>query len=119
MSLNGAKVFMVEDESPVAALLEVSLVHLGAEVVDAAWRLGQALDIAARTRADVAILDINLAGERVFPVAQALLDRGLPFIFATGYGREGVPEAFQHAPVVAKPFTEEDLEAALKSALGR
>ena len=70
---------------------------------------------------DVAILDVNVAGENVEPVAERLALQGVPFIFATGYGEAGVPLRYRDRPVVAKPFRSEQLEAAIQRAvaLGR
>lgn len=116
MSLRGLRVMLVEDESQVALLVEAMLEDLGCELVDAAWRAVQAEALAHATRADVAILDVNLAGERVFPTAEVLRRRGVPVVFATGYGQDGVPALFDEAPVLAKPFRQAELAAALERA---
>ena len=68
---------------------------------------------------DVAILDVNVAGETITPVAQALSERPVPFVFATGYGESGVPEAFRGRPTLQKPFGMADVEQRLREAVGR
>jgi FixJ family two-component response regulator len=68
---------------------------------------------------DVAILDVNLNGQPAFPIAEALSERGIAFVWATGYGRGGVPVSLQNAPVLPKPFQQKDLERALRAALAR
>jgi CheY-like chemotaxis protein len=67
---------------------------------------------------DLAILDVRLHGESVGPVADALAAKGLPFIFATGYGRNGLPEAYRSKPVLEKPFSQNDLQRALDALTG-
>jgi CheY-like chemotaxis protein len=99
----GIKVLLVEDEGTVAMLIEEMLEDLGCTVV------------ASVPEVDLAILDVNLAGERVFPVAEILRGRGVPFLFSTGYGASGLPEEFAQSPVLHKPFSESELQ--LKIAL--
>ncbi|MCJ8521867.1 hypothetical protein MUU54_24395, partial [Rhizobium tarimense] len=65
----------------------------------------------------LAVLDINLGGERSFPVAEILRNRGVPFMFSTGYGRNGLPAELSDAPVLSKPFSPKELEETLSSAL--
>ncbi|MEI9964110.1 MAG: response regulator [Caulobacteraceae bacterium] len=117
--LDGVRVLLVEDEAHVAFLLEDLLTDLGCEVAASVARLGPALRRAEEGGFDVALLDINLAGEQSFPVAEALARRGVPFLFATGYGAAGVPEALSGAPVLAKPFRQADIRDALLSLLRR
>lgn len=109
---------MVEDESQIAILVEAMLEDLGCTVAGAAWRLPQAVDLAQTCEADFALLDVNLAGERVFPVAEVLKRRQIPFVFATGYGSEGLPAAFKPATVLAKPFRQDELRAAIEWIMG-
>ena len=80
-------------------------------------RLGKAVDIIATQTFDVAILDLNLAGEPVFPVADELIRRGIPFVFATGYGADGVLPAYRNHPILAKPYSRREVNAALLQAL--
>ncbi len=110
---------LVEDESAVAVMVESMLESLGCVVEASAWRVPQALELAATRPVDLAVLDINIAGEEVYPVATLLRERGVPIVFATGYGSAGLPEEFPNAPVIAKPFRSSDLEAAIGDALKR
>lgn len=116
-SLEGLRLFVVEDEALVAMLLEDMLTDLGCVVVDVAGSLAQALERldTLKTRADGAILDVNLGGEQVYPFADALAERQIPFLFATGYGRMGVSVRYPTAKVLAKPYGSADLAAALAS----
>lgn len=110
----GLSVLVVEDESLVLFNLEDTLTEMGCIIVGPAMRLAQALEIAkAAESVDVAVLDVNLGGQPVFPVAEALQARGVPIVFATGYGREGLPEEWRTHPVLIKPYTSSDVEEAL------
>jgi CheY-like chemotaxis protein len=100
----------VEDEGTVAMLIEEMLEDLGCTVVASVPRLALAREKAGTAQVDLAILDVNLAGERVFPVAEILRGRGVPFLFSTGYGASGLPEAFAQSPVLHKPFSESELQ---------
>lgn len=113
-ALNGLNVFVVEDESLVLFSLEDVLTELGCLIVGPAMRLPQALAAAGdASEIDVAILDVNLGGQPVFPVAEKLKARGVEIVFATGYGREGLPEEWRGHPVLLKPYTADDVEQAL------
>jgi CheY-like chemotaxis protein len=111
------RVLLVEDEVMIAMMLEDMLVDLGHEVVGIAPNLPAALSLADSERFDVAILDINLAGERSFPVAQLLKERGLPFLFATGYGTRGLEDPFREVLTLDKPFQIADLARAVDQVL--
>ncbi|XXD67906.1 response regulator [Pseudomonas sp. D2-30] len=111
----GIKVLLVEDEGTVAMLIEEMLEEQGCEVVASIPRLAMAREAAGTVEVDLAILDVNLAGERVFPVAEILRDRKIPFLFSTGYGASGLPAEFAQCPVLHKPFSENELQ--LKIAL--
>ncbi|QND66650.1 response regulator [Mesorhizobium loti] len=87
------RVLVVEDEALVAMLIEDMLLELGYEVLGPAMRLGPALEMARDEIFDLAVLDVNLANEQSFPVAQLLQERGIPFVFATGYGLRGAGRA--------------------------
>ena len=113
----GVRVLLVEDEGTVALLIEEMLEELGCEVVASVARLVAAREIASAAEVDLAILDVNLAGERVFPVAEILRERGIPFLFSTGYGASGLPSEFARSPVLHKPFSESDLQEIIKLTL--
>jgi CheY-like chemotaxis protein len=119
MSLNGKRVLVVEDEMLVAMNIEDILLELGAIVVGPAMRLETALDLAQVAELDVAMLDVNLHGGRSYPVAEVLRARGLPFIFATGYGHTDDDGTFGEVPTLAKPFRSQELERLLLDALER
>jgi CheY-like chemotaxis protein len=113
--LAGLRVLVVEDEGSVALLIEGMLEDLRCEIAASVATLGKALHAAQTETLDFAVLDVNLAGELVFPVAEVLKARQLPFVFSTGYGRVGVPETFKDCAVLNKPYTIEDLSATLIS----
>ena len=110
---------VVEDETMVAILLEDMLEELGCEVLWTAHRVNKALDLVAGSAPDAAILDVNIAGDEVYPVAQALARRSIPFVFTTGYGARGLAESWRGRPIVQKPFQVQHLSQGLLSALGK
>lgn len=111
--LKGLRVLVVEDEALVALQLEDMLSDLGCAVIGPAARVHQALDLLNGQRVDAAVLDLNVAGELVYPVADALTRRGVPFIFATGYGASGLTEPYRSRPVLQKPFLLTQLRKAM------
>lgn len=112
--LKGLRVFAVEDESLVAMQLEDILDELGCVVAGLAMRVRRAMEMLDRgTAIDVAVLDVNVAGEKVFPVAERLLQMGVPFLFATGYGRSGLDGQWLDRPVVQKPYTSDQIAEAI------
>lgn len=115
--LMGRRILVIEDESMVSMLIEDALVDMGCVVVALASRLNDGLAKAQTLAFDAAILDVNLAGERSFGIAEALRLRKLPFVFATGYGLSSIPEPLRSAPVLQKPFSPVELERALLAAL--
>jgi CheY-like chemotaxis protein len=117
VELSQRRVFVVEDEALVSMLLQDMLADVGCVVVGAASRVKDALDRATSLPFDVAILDVNLNGEQTFAVADALDSRGIRFLFSTGYAAAALPDRFQAAPVLRKPFAIHDLEQALRAAL--
>jgi CheY-like chemotaxis protein len=112
------RILIVEDEMLVAMNIEDMLLDLGHEVAGLASRLAPALALAAEADIDAAVLDVNLAGEQSFPVADLLDKRGIPFLFATGYGLAGIEERYRGRTVLQKPFRLGDLGAALRRATG-
>lgn len=115
--LQGARVLVVEDEAAISMLLEDMLFDFGCEIVGPAARLATALEMAQKETFVVAILDVNVAGEPIYPVAEAIVQRGLPLVFSTGYGGAGIREPFRDRPVVQKPFSQADLKRTLISAI--
>ena len=111
-SLSGLRLLVVEDEAMIAMMLEDMLDTFGCVVVDVAGTLSKGLDLAGNLSLslDGAILDVNLGGETVYPVAERLAARGVPFIFCTGYGLAGLAANFSHVPTLAKPYMREELE---------
>lgn len=110
-----ARILVVEDEYLLADALADGLTALGAQVVGPAGGLAEALALAAEAEIDGAVLDINLRGEMVFPLADALAVRGVPYVFATGYGRESIPVRHQGAPTLSKPVDVAALKALLET----
>jgi CheY-like chemotaxis protein len=107
------RVLVVEDEIMIRMLLEDMLTDLGYGVVGSAGGLAEAVKLARDTDFDVAILDVNLNGDAVYPVADVLMERGVPFVFSTGYGERGLPEPYRDRPMLQKPFQMENLDQAL------
>jgi DNA-binding NtrC family response regulator len=113
-------VLIVEDEYFIADDMAQALRELGAEVVGPVPNLTRAAAfIAANDRIDAAVLDINLAGESVFPIADMLADRGVPFVFATGYDQSALPPSYGRVLRWEKPFNPEDLARTLPRLLER
>ena len=110
------RILIVEDEMLVAMNIEDMLLDLGHEVAGIATRLGPAVALAAEGEFDLAMLDVNLAGETSFAVADVLQGRGIPYLFATGYGRDGISAGYQSATVLQKPFRRAELRDAIVQA---
>lgn len=105
---------MVEDETLVLFNLQDILSELGWTLVGQAMSLAQAEKMAASVELpDVAILDVNIGGQKVFSAASILVERGVPVLFATGYGRDGLPPEWQDRPVIVKPYSQRDVAIAL------
>lgn len=110
------RVLIVEDEAVVAMLLEDMVEELGHELAGTAGAFDAALDLARAAEADFAIIDVNLNGERSYPIAEALRARGVPFAFATGYDPEGLASDWADAAILAKPYQRDDLKRLLDQA---
>ncbi len=115
--LKDLDVLLVEDESLVSFLIEDMLTELGAGGIRHASRLDAGFALAAQKKPGLAVLDVNLAGEAIFPLAEKLARERVPILFITGYGREGVGEEWAHAEVLQKPLTIEQLARAVRKAL--
>ena len=111
--LTGRHVLVVEDEVMVRLLIEVMLENLGCQSVTAAATIDQALDWIEKQTFDAAVLDVNLNGQKSYPVADALAARGVPFVFSTGYSEHGMNDGYSDRPALKKPFREKELEAAM------
>jgi two-component SAPR family response regulator len=95
---------IVEDESLVAMLIEDAITELGLDAVGPVGCVSAALELLKSRNPEGAILDVNLAGEAVYPVAAVLAERNIPFVFITGYGRSGLNSSYADRPVLQKPF---------------
>jgi CheY-like chemotaxis protein len=113
------RTLVVEDELMIRMLLEDMLGELGYTVAAEAARIEEALEAAKNADFDIAILDVNLNGQPISPVADALVARGMPFVFATGYGERGLPEPYRDRPTLKKPFQMDGLKQMLQTALDR
>ena len=114
----GLRVLLVEDDSMISLLFEDMLADLGCKVVGTACDVRRAIELAQRDESvDVAILDVNLGGQLVFPVADILCKRGIPILFATGMGAGGLPPNWRGHCSVDKPMTIESLGAGLGRAI--
>ena len=103
----------------ISMLVADMLEELGCRVVAAAGDIEKAAKLALSTDFDLAILDVNVKGQTVFAVAELIQVRGLPFIFATGYGAEGLPAQFRDQPVLQKPFEIDALAKAIEGLFGQ
>ena len=110
------KVLVVEDESLVALDIENMLEEMGCKVVASVPRLVRALELASRLDFDLAVLDINLAGEVVYPLAFRLAARGIPFVFSTGYSTASLPPELSDRPILKKPVMLANLKRAVAMA---
>jgi CheY-like chemotaxis protein len=112
--LSGLRVLVVEDEMMLLLMIEGMLGDMGCESLSAAATVKQALALVEAQTFDVAMLDLNLNGDRAYPIADALAARRVPFLFATGYGTEGVIEGYRDHPVLRKPYRFHDLVSTLE-----
>ncbi len=117
--LSGLRVLVVEDEMMISMLIEDMLSDLGCTVIGPASRLEEAIALAETEALDCALLDVNLGGQPVFPLADILRAKGTQFAFATGYGDAGLRDIDRGAPVLQKPFRESDLARVLRELLAR
>ncbi|MBZ9857349.1 response regulator [Mesorhizobium sp. CA13] len=112
--LRGLRVLVVEDVFLIAMDLSDQLMESGCEVIGPASSVKQALEKIDSVPLDGAVLDVNLAGEQSFPIAELLASRGIPFLFLTGYDSVTIiPEAFKQIPKLSKPVSEKALTSAV------
>jgi DNA-binding response OmpR family regulator len=107
------RILVVEDETILAMMVEDALLDEGYHVVGPFARVAAALQAAELEALDAALLDVNVAGEMVFPVAEMLARRGVPFLLMTGYDRRILGKAHQDWPVLIKPYRLDDVVARL------
>jgi two-component sensor histidine kinase/PAS domain-containing protein len=117
--LAGRQVLVVEDEVILAWALDEMVSDLGGAVIGPAARVAQALELIRENALDAAILDVNLSGEKCYALADELVARGVPFLFATAYSHEGIPPRYQGHPRLQKPFTRQELGQAMAALLAR
>jgi two-component system, response regulator PdtaR len=118
-SLQGIRILVVEDEFFLAHLLEEDLRQAGADIIGPLNTLARALEGSRRESFDIAVLDVNLGGEFVYPLADELRERGIPFVFLSGYGPADFPERFRSSSRVAKPYDFRVLLSVLQQTLHR
>jgi CheY-like chemotaxis protein len=116
--LSNRKVLIVEDEMMIAMLIEDMLEEFGCELVGPANSVPHALQLIGNESIEVAVLDLNLDGQDTYAIADALQQKNVPFIFATGYGSRGLRQEYADRRVLQKPFQQKELEMALAEALG-
>ena len=117
--LDKLRILVVEDEALIAMEIEELLRSLGFAVVGPVGHLGAALEFARSEPLDGGMLDVNISGGLVFPVAELLLGRGLPLIFSTGYGSDRLPPAFRASACLHKPFSREQLKQVVTGTFAR
>jgi DNA-binding response OmpR family regulator len=113
MNAKGLRVFLVEDEAMIRMMMVDMLEELGHVLAAEAGQIDQALELSQSAEFDLAILDVNVRGKLITPVAELIRAREIPIIFATGYGSESLPEEFRDFPALQKPYRLETLAAAI------
>src|ERR1700731_3273665 len=113
----GGSVFLVEDEVMIRMMVADMLDELGYSIAAEAGEINEAIRLAESAEFDIAILDVNVNGKVISPVASVLDARNRPFIFATGYGAQGLPEEYRDRPALQKPFQMETLAQIIQSTL--
>jgi len=117
--MKSPRILIVEDEPLIAMMLEDFILSLGHEVCGPCESVSEALAAVEREEFDLAILDVNLKGESVWPVAGALKERGIPFVLASGGHVEPPPEQFASTPMIEKPYTIDRVSPMIDAALDR
>lgn len=114
-AIEGLKVLVFEDETLVALHLETILEDLGCAITGPVMRYNEAETLLeSGVDVDAAILDVNFNGKRIFPLAEKLVEKGVPVIFATGYDRSGIPVEWRDTPMLQKPYSAEEIAHALR-----
>jgi DNA-binding NtrC family response regulator len=115
--LAGKRILIVEDEAMIAFLIEEHLMDFKCIPVGPFNSVAKALEAVQSEVFDVALLDVLLGGEKVYPVADALAERNIPFLFLSGYGARANPPGHSERKICSKPFKAEDLAASLAAVL--
>jgi CheY-like chemotaxis protein len=110
------RILVVEDEAMVSMLLEDMVLDCGGEIVGPVARFNDALELAHQAEFGVAVLDLNLNGTLSYPIAEVIREHGIPVIFATGYGADGLLDRFSDCPTLQKPFSQQDFAEAVAAA---
>jgi CheY-like chemotaxis protein len=113
----GGSVFLVEDEVMIRMMVADMLAELGYSIAAEAGEISEAIKLAQSADFDLAILDVNVNGKVISPVADLIKARNRPFIFATGYGSSGLPEEYRDRPSLQKPFQIETLARVIENTL--
>lgn len=108
------RVLVVEDEMMIALMIEQALEDVGCDLVGPVSKLNIAMTMARDEPIDAAFLDINIRGDEIYPVAEILGNRGIPYVFSSGYGDWALPEAYRGRHRLTKPFTSNELEAMVR-----
>ncbi|RYG35099.1 MAG: response regulator [Burkholderiales bacterium] len=114
MQVRGSRVLVVEDQYLIADEVVRLLKSWGAEVLGPARDIDAAISIVEQSRVDLAVLDINMRGRKIYPAADALRKRGIPFVFVSAYDRSEVRADFHNAVFIGKPFPPQTLRSALE-----
>jgi CheY-like chemotaxis protein len=117
-NMTGFRVLVVEDQMLIAMEIEDALRDLGCMVVGPVGSVVPAVQLVQTQALGAAVLDVNLGGEQVFPVAEELQARNIPFIFTTGYGEMSLPEKWRDRPHLSKPFTRRQIERFIRDSCG-
>jgi CheY-like chemotaxis protein len=115
----GLRILVVEDELMISMLVEDMLTELGHKVAGIAASVEEATRLANQGDFDGALLDVNLNGKTIDAVAETLMRRDIPFVFTTGYGQQGIPDAYRDWPALQKPYQTQQLGQALARAVAR
>lgn len=114
MPMQGLRVLVVEDEAAIAMMIEDMLSDMGCVIAGSAATMQQAEEMVAAAGFDFALLDMNLGGKSADGLADVLAEKGIPFAFASGYGRAGLSSRHSHRPILQKPFVSAQLEKLMR-----